>query len=155
MQARTQRSTYELLGAYRCFALAVAALQVVLAEPASASPFLGYIILGVLGLYSLIRLFLPYYRGFRDGYLGLAVDVGFSTVPLFLTGGLTSPFLFYSLCPIIYGALVFPRLVALSSAIFISLCLVVSLYYPVASQVNFGFAGIYVTSQKAFDPFLE
>jgi signal transduction histidine kinase len=105
---------------------------------------IGYIILGILGLYSLARLLLPYFRNFRDGYPGLAVDVVFGTLPLFLTGGLASPFLFYSLCPIIYAALIFPKWVALVSAFFVSSSVVTNLFYPEPSQVNVSLVGVYV-----------
>lgn len=144
MQAKSQRSAYELLGAYRVFALAVAALQVVLGTPPASARFLSYLILGILGVYSLVKVFLPYYRGFREGYLALGVDVVLCALPLFLTGGLTSLFMFYSLCPIIYAALIFTKLVALSCASLISVCMVASLFFPSPSPVNFGFVGIYV-----------
>jgi two-component system nitrate/nitrite sensor histidine kinase NarX len=52
--------------------------------------------------------------------------------------------MFYSLCPIIYAALIFTKLVALSCASLISVCMVASLFFPSPSQVNFGFVGIYV-----------
>ncbi len=144
LQIRSQKSTYELLGAYRSFALAVAALQIVLVAPPPATRLLTYLILGTLGLYSLVRVFLPYYRGFREGYPGLVLDVVLSTLPLFLTGGLSSPFLFYSLCPIIYAALIFTKRIALGCAFLSSVSLVTSLFYPYPSQVNLGFVGIYV-----------
>ena len=144
MQAKSQRSAYELLGAYRVFSLAVAALQMVLVVPPASTRSLSYIILGTLGVYSLAKVFLPYYRGFREGYPVLGVDVVLSVLPLFLTGGLTSPFLFYSICPIIYAALIFTRVVALSCASLVSASMIVSLFFPSFSQVNFGFAGIYI-----------
>ena len=143
MRPRNQRSSYEILGAYRCFALAVAALQVVLITPA-ADRLLSYVILGVLGFYTLVWAFLPYYRGFRSSYPGLGLDVVLSVLPLFLVGGLTSPFLFYSLCPVIHAAFTFPRWIALGCAGLNSVCLVVSLFYPSPSQINFGFSGFYV-----------
>ncbi len=144
MQAKTQRSAYELLGAYRTFALAVAALQLVLVTPPPSTQLLNYLILGVLGLYSLGRVFLPHYRSYREGYPGLVVDVVVSALPLFLTGGLASPFLFYSLCPIIYASLIFPKAVALGCASFISVSLVVSLLFPNLSTDNLSFAGIFI-----------
>ncbi len=146
MQAKNRRSTYELLGAYRLFALAVAALQIVLVTPAPSTQLLSYLTLGILGLYSLVRVFLPHYRGFREGYLGLGVDVVLCTLPLFLTGGLTSPFLFYSLCPIIYAALIFRKSIALGCASFISVSLVASLFSPNPSLGNLSFAGIYIVA---------
>ncbi len=143
VNVKNQRSTYELLGAYRGFALAVAAVQMVLVAPAPTQ-LAGYVILGILGFYSLAKVFLPHYRGVRDGYLGLGVDVMFCTPPLLLTGGLTSPFLLYSLCPVIYAALVFPKWVALGGACFASISLVASFFLLNTSPVNFGFAGIYI-----------
>ncbi len=144
MQAKNQRSAYQLLGAYRCFALAVAALQMVLVIPSPSARLLSYLILGILGVYSLVMVLLPHYRGFREGYPGLGIDVVLCTLPLFLTGGLTSPFLFYALCPIIYAALIFPKLAALGCASLSSLSLLASLFFPKPSPVNFGFAGIFI-----------
>ncbi|MFC1893594.1 sensor histidine kinase [Chloroflexota bacterium] len=143
MNVKNQRSAYELLGAYRGFALAVAAVQVVLVMPAP-NRLSSYLILGALGVYSLAKVLLAHYRGARDGYLWLGVDVLLCTPPLFLTGGLTSPFLLYSLCPVIYAALVFPRWIALGGACFASISLVASLFLLHTSPVNFGFAGIYI-----------
>ncbi|MFC2022770.1 sensor histidine kinase [Chloroflexota bacterium] len=144
LQARSQRSAYELLGAYRVFALAVAALQMVLVAPPDSTRFTYYVIVGVLGVYSIVKVFLPYYRGFRESYLALGVDVVLSVSPLFLTGGLASPFLFYSICPIIYASLTFTKMVAFICAALISVSMVTSLFYPDPSPVNFGFAGIYI-----------
>ncbi len=142
VQAKSQRSAYELLGAYRVFSLAVAGLQMVLVP--SDSNLTGYIVLGVLGVYSLAKVFLPYYRGYREGYPVLAGDVVLSVTPLFLTGGLTSPFLFYSICPIIYAALIFTRVIAMSCASLVSASMIASLFISSFSLASFGFAGIYI-----------
>jgi signal transduction histidine kinase len=143
LQARSQRTTYELLSAYRTFALGVAALQIVLtATPGTR--LASYIILGILGIYSLIRLFLPRFRRFRDGYPGLALDVVFCLAPLFLTGGLASPFLFYSLCAIIYAALIFPRIAAIICASLSSASLIITILLAGTAGTNYAFAGIYV-----------
>ncbi len=144
MQAKTQRSAYELLGAYRVFALAVAALHLVLLTPPPPTQLLTYLTLGILGLYSLTRVLLHHYRRFHETYLGLGVDVVACTLPLFLTGGLSSPFLFYSLCPIIYAALIFHKSIALGCASFTSASLVASLFFPDPSLGNLSFAGIYI-----------
>jgi signal transduction histidine kinase len=124
--------------------VAVAALQVVLITPPTSTWLPSYLVLGILGFYTLIWVFLPHYRSFRVSYPGLGVDVVLSALPLFLTGGLASPFLLYSLCPVIYAAFTFPRLVALGCACFNSACLAASLYYPNPYQVSFGFAGLYI-----------
>jgi signal transduction histidine kinase len=115
----------------------------VLVVPPASTRFIAYVIVGVLGIYSLARVFLPYYRRFREGYVILALDVVLCALPLFLTGGLASPFLFYSLCPIIYAALIFTRSVALASATVVSVSMM-SLFFLAPSAANFGFVGIYV-----------
>jgi signal transduction histidine kinase len=120
------------------------ALQMALINPPPSIRLISYVILGILGLYSLARLLLPYFRNFRDGYPGLLVDVVLSTLPMFLTGGLASPFLFYSLCPIIYAALIFPKWIALVSAFFVSTSLLTSLFFPSPTPVNLGFVGVYI-----------
>jgi hypothetical protein len=144
VQAKTHRSINELLAAYRGFALAVAAMQIGIIAPEATTRTLTYVIIGVLAAYSVVWVFVPKYRAFRENYFGLGVDVVLSTSPLFLVGGLSSPFLLYSLSPIIHAALIFPRMVALGCALFSSACLVGSLLYTSSSQANFGFAGLYV-----------
>ena len=144
MQAKTHRSINELLAAYRGFSLAVAAMQIGIISPEAVTRTLTYVIIGVLAAYSAVWVFVPKYRAFRESYFGLAVDVALSTTPLFLVGGLSSPFLLYSLSPIIHAPLIFPRMVALGCALFNSAVLVGSLLSTSSSQANFGFAGLYV-----------
>jgi signal transduction histidine kinase len=144
VQAKTHRSINELLAAYRGFALAVAAMQIGIISPEAGTRTLTYVIIGVLAAYSAVWVFMPKYRAFRESYFGLAVDVALSTAPLLLVGGLSSPFLLYSLSPIIHAALIFPRMVALGCALFSSAVLVGSLLSTSSSQANFGFVGLYV-----------
>jgi signal transduction histidine kinase len=144
VQAKTHRSINELLAAYRGFALAVAAMQIGIISPEAGIRTLIYVIIGVLAAYSAMWVFTPKYRAFRESYFGLAIDVALSTSPLFLVGGLSSPFLLYSLSPIIHAALIFPRMVALGCALFNTAVLVGNLLYASYSQANFGFAGLYV-----------
>ncbi len=154
-EAAARKSAYQLVSAYRAFALAIAALQMVLLIPQSMAEVSGYLILGVIGLYSLARVLLPLNRRYREGYPGLGIDIIICISLLFLTGGLSSPFVLYSFSPVISAALIFPRIVALGYASLGSLSLVTShLLYaaipfrlmPVTSQFNFGLIGVYIIS---------
>ncbi|MFC2068589.1 sensor histidine kinase [Chloroflexota bacterium] len=141
---KLKNPTYQLLAVYRGFALILAAVQIILIAPPPTTLVTVYVVLGVLGLYSLIRVLLPNYQHYREVYVGLGTDALVCTLPLFLTGGLASPFLLYSLSPIIYAALIFPKPAAFSCAGFISLSLIGSLFFLKTFQPNFGFIGIYI-----------
>ncbi|MDV2990049.1 MAG: sensor histidine kinase [Dehalogenimonas sp.] len=94
------------LGAYRALAIIVAAAQLQSFQPAANLPT-GSLILLVAALYSVLKLGQPadwYYKG-RICSVLLVLDLLFSGLLLFLTGGLESPFILFSFSPILAASL--------------------------------------------------
>ena len=128
MFTRYEREAYQFLAVYRflAYALAVMFSQV---GPVFGAPTMPdvqlYIILGVLGVYTALRVFSPLRwreRGTMT-YLILAGDFLLCLVLVIYTNGLNSSFLLYSLTPIMTAALLFEERVALSLAAIASLAL--------------------------------
>jgi len=121
MQTRYEREAYQFLAVYRflAYALAVMFTQVVPFLGAPAMPPLQlYIILGTLGVYTVLRVFSPLRwreRGTMT-YLILIGDFLLCILLVIYTNGLNSSFLLYSLTPIMTAALLFEERVALSLA---------------------------------------
>ncbi len=121
MFTRYEKEAYQFLAIYRflSYALAVMFIQVVPALHAPGmSPLQIYIILGTLGIYTILRVFSPLRwreRGTMT-YLILIGDFSLSILLVVFTNGLNSGFLLYSLTPIMTAALLFEEKVALSLA---------------------------------------
>ncbi len=128
MQTRYEREAYQFLATYRflAYALAVMFTQVVPGLSAPAMPPLQvYIILGVLGVYTMLRVFSPLHwreRGTMT-YLILLGDFLLCILLVIFTNGLNSAFLLYSLTPIMTAALLFEERVSLSLAAIASISL--------------------------------
>jgi len=121
MFARYEKEAYQFLATYRflSYALAVMFTQVV---PASGAPEMPaqqlYIILGALGIYTILRVFSPLHWRERSTmtYLILVGDFLICLLLVIYTNGLNSSFLLYSLTPIMTAALLFEERVAISLA---------------------------------------
>ena len=146
MFARYEKEAYQFLSFYRflSYALAVMFTQI------GPSPLVMttitflqlYIILGTLGIYSLLRVFSPL-RWREKGtmtYLILAGDFLLCILLIIYTGGLNSAFLLYSLTPIMTAALLFEEKIALTLAAISTLSL--SLTHLTLSQYTERFAPI-------------
>ena len=121
MHTRYEREAYQFLAVFRflSYALAVMFSQVVPSlDPSLTSGTQLYIILGVLGIYTLLRVFYPlrWRQKSPMTYLILAGDFLLCMLLVIYTNGLNSPFLLYSLTPIMTAALLFEERVALSLA---------------------------------------
>ncbi len=122
MRTRYEKEAYQFLAVFRflSYALAVMFTQVP-ASPlnVSAMPTLQlYTILVTLGVYSALRVFSPLRwreRGLMT-YLILIGDFLLCMLLVIYTNGLSSPFLLYSLTPIMTAALLFEERTALSLA---------------------------------------
>ncbi|MFC1934204.1 sensor histidine kinase [Chloroflexota bacterium] len=142
---RYEKEAYQFLATYRflSYALAVMFSQVVPPLSASRLPDIQlYIILGILGVYSILRVFSPLHwreRGTMT-YLILIGDFVLSIVLVIYTNGLNSPFLLYSLTPIMTAALLFEERVALSLAASASITL--SITHVAFSQLSHRWAWI-------------
>jgi signal transduction histidine kinase len=132
MLSRYEKEAYQFLAVYRflAYALAVMFTQVgssVLIETVMP-PLQLYIILGVLGIYTVLRVFSPLSWRERSTmtYLILSGDFLLCIVLVVYTAGLNSVFLLYSLTPIMTAALLFEERVALSLAAIASIILSVT-----------------------------
>ena len=118
MFTKYEKEARQLLAAYRflSYALAVMFIQISrsLSPASTAADFQIYIVLGILGVYSVLRVFSP--LRWREKalitYIILAGDFLIGMILVSWVGGLDSPFLLYSLAPIMTAALLFEERVA-------------------------------------------
>ena len=135
---RYEKDAYQFLAIYRflSYALSVMFTQVGSTLILTVMPEMQtYIILGVLGVYTVLRIFSPLRwreRGLLT-YLILFGDFVLCITLVVYTNGLNSPFLLYSLTPIMTAALLFEERVALSLAASSSMML--SITHLALSQV--------------------
>ncbi|MFH1382888.1 MAG: sensor histidine kinase [Chloroflexota bacterium] len=122
MWTRYEKEAYQFLSGYRflAYALAVMFTQLPATPVALTLPdqLQTYIILGVLGIYTVLRVFSPLRwreRGTMT-YLILIGDFLLCLALVIYTKGLNSPFLLYSLTPIMTASLFFEESIALSLA---------------------------------------
>ncbi len=134
---RYEKEAYRFLAIYRflSYALSVMFTQVgstLISTVISESQI--YIILGVLGVYTVLRVFSPLRWRERGSitYLILFGDFIVCITLVVYTNGLNSPFLLYSLTPIMTAALLFEERVALSLAA--SASIILSITHLVLSQ---------------------
>lgn len=138
MFGRYEKEAYQFLAVYRflSYALAVMFTQV---ESTLITPVVPeeqmYIILGVLGIYTVLRVFSPLRWRERSTmtYLILLGDFVLCITLVVYTNGLNSVFLLYSLTPIMTAALLFEEKMALSLAA--SASLILSITHLALSQV--------------------
>lgn len=145
METRYEKEAYQFLALYRflSYALAVMFTQVVPALSTPTMPDLQlYIVLGVLGAYTILRVFSPLRWRKRSPmtYLILIGDFLLCMVLVLFTNGLNSSFLLYSLTPIMTAALLFEEKIALSLATAASILL--SFTHIALSQFSERFAWI-------------
>ncbi len=145
MQSRYEKEAYQFLALYRflAYALAVMFTQVTPFISAPKMPPLQlYIILGTLGVYTILRVFSPLHWRERSTmtYLILIGDFLLCILLVIYTNGLNSSFLLYSLTPIMTAALLFEEKVALSLAATATLAL--SITHIALSQFTEMFASI-------------
>ncbi len=122
MESRYEKEAYQFLAVYRFLAYALAVMFTQVVSSPVTTPVMPLnqliIILTTLGVYSLLRVFSPLRwreRGTMT-YLILIGDFLISILLVIFTHGLNSPFLLYSLTPIMTAALLFEERVALALA---------------------------------------
>ncbi len=141
MFTRYEREAYQFLSVYRFLAYALAVMFTQVLPPAMPANQL-IILLITLGIYSALRVFSPLRwreRGTMT-YLILVGDFLLCTLLVLYTNGLNSPFLLYSLTPIMTAALLFEEKVAISLAATASISL--SITHLALSQFTERFAWI-------------
>ncbi len=139
MWKKYEREIYLLLAFYRFFSYMLAIMFTQIPELLTSPRLPGLqmnLILLLLGAYSVLRVFSPLrWREKSTGtYLVLGGDFFVSVLLLLFTGGPNSPFLLYSLTPLITGALLFEQQVALSLAAMASIAM--SLAHLTTSRFN-------------------
>jgi len=145
LTVRYEKEAYQFLAVYRflAYALAVMFTQVTpfLSAP-GMPPTQLYIILGTLGVYTLLKVFSPLRWQARSTltYMILIGDFLLCILLVIYTNGLNSSFLLYSLTPIMTAALLFEEKVALALAAIASLSL--SVTHLFLSQVTERFSWI-------------
>jgi len=132
MHTRYEKEAYQFLAVYRFLAYALAVMFTQVGPSplimTTMPPLQLYIILGTLGIYSVLRVFSPLRwreRGTMT-YLILIGDFLLCILLVIYTNGLNSVFLLYSLAPIMTAALLFEERVALSLAAIASISLSVT-----------------------------
>ncbi len=145
MITRYEKDAYQFLATFRflSYALAVMFTYVMPVPGVTQLPLEQVIILlSVLGVYSVLRVFSPLrWRAMSTiTYLILVGDFLISMVLVVYTSGLSSPFLLYSLNPIMTAALLFEEKVSLSLAAVASIIL--SITHVALSQVTSRFGWI-------------
>ncbi len=122
MLTRYEKEAYQFLATYRflAYALAVMFTQIMpgLTAPRMPALQLYIILMSTLAAYTVLRVFSPLRWRERSllTYLILVGDFLICILLVLFTNGLNSPFLLYSLVPIITAALLFEEKVALSLA---------------------------------------
>jgi len=145
MESRYEKEAYQFLAVYRFLAYALAVMFTQVGPPLGGPPMPAlqlYIILGTLGVYSMLRVFSPLRwreRGTMT-YLILIGDFLLCILLVIYTRGLNSSFLLYSLTPIMTAALLFEERIALALAATASILL--SVTHLALSQVSERFAWI-------------
>ena len=130
MSTKYERDIYLFLSLYRFFAygLAVILIQGVQLDSDSGPPFRSYVLLSVVGIYSLLKVLGPlrWWRQDSSTYVVLGGDAIASLVVLLLTNGLDSPYLLYSLTPVITASLLFKEKLALAGASLFSIAITIA-----------------------------
>ena len=122
MLTRYEKEVFQFLAVWRflSYALAVMFSQItpLLSGTRAMSPLHLYIILAMLGVYSVLKVFSPLRWRERGPitYLILIGDFLLCILLVIYTGGLNSPFLLYSLTPIMTAALLFEEVTSLTLA---------------------------------------
>jgi signal transduction histidine kinase len=145
MFTKYEKEAYQFLATYRflSYALAVMFTQVVPSlGTTEIPPQQLYIILGTLGIYTILRVFSPLRWRERSTitYLILIGDFLLCLLLVIYTNGLNSSFLLYSLTPIMTAALLFEERVAISLASIATIAL--SITHVALSQFSDRFAWI-------------
>ena len=112
------KTAFVFLAAFRGFALVVATALLFATGYFNVLSWPGWILVGIAGIYTLFKLSCPFRRHKKNcfTYADFGFDVALClSLPMF-TGGLLSPFLLYSLSPLLTAALLFPKKLTFSVA---------------------------------------
>ncbi len=123
-----EQKIHQFLYLYRLFAFALGVGLIIGVLPETRDAFQVFLLLGLLGLYTILKVFAPFRWWQRDlvTHLVLWGDLVLSIFAVLFTGGLDSGLLLYSLTPIITAALLFKQGYAYLAAALSSLSLTVA-----------------------------
>ena len=143
LQSRWQGYIGVLPASYRALAFAIAAAQIFLFPAAYDSVIPAILVVSAVGIYTLVKALYPlrWYAGDILSHSVLGADIAICLFLVMSTGGLHSPFLLYSLAPVLTAALVADRKLTLGiAALFLA-------------GVGFGHLAILLTLPFAMGPF--
>ena len=130
MPTKHERDIYLFLSLYRFFAygLAVILIQAVRLDPLAGPSLSTYVLLILIGIYTLLKVLGPlrWWRQDHTTYAVLGGDVLVCVLILLLTGGLDSPYLLYSLSPVVAATLLFQERMAIAGAAVFSVSVIVA-----------------------------
>ena len=114
----SSRNVTLFLSGFRGFTFLVAVAQMIILSPLANVPPETYVLLGLVGAYTVAKILVPFRWYQKDivTYLVLGADVIACASLPFFTGGLASGFLLYSFNPILTTALLLHRRGAFSAA---------------------------------------
>ena len=118
LQGRWQGYIGVLPASYRALAFAIAAAQIFLFPATYESVIPAILVVSAVGIYTLLKALYPlrWYAGDILSRSVLGADIAICLFLVISTGGLHSPFLLYSLAPVLTAALVASRKVTFSIA---------------------------------------
>jgi len=120
MTTKYEKDIYVFLSLYRflAYGLAVILIQGVELDTGQDTPLRNFVVIGAVGVYSLLKVLGPlrWWREDSSTYIVLGGDALVCLVLLLLTNGLDSPYLLYSLTPLITASLLFREELALAGA---------------------------------------
>ena len=130
MTTKRERDIYVFLSLYRFFAygLAVILIQGLRLDDVEDPTTNTYWVLAIVGVYTMFKVLGPlrWRQADPSTYVVLGGDVVVALVVLLWTNGLDSPYLLYSLTPVISASLLFEERLALASAAVISVPIIVA-----------------------------
>jgi signal transduction histidine kinase len=145
MTGKPEKSIYLFLSLHRLFAYGLAVMLVQgFGVSAVPEPSLETNVqLGCIGVYTLLKVLGPlrWWRKNPSTYIVLGGDALVALAILLLTGGLDSPYLLYSLAPVMSAALLFPERLALLVATIFSASLTIAHLTP--AWWDSGYTGLF------------
>lgn len=105
-----EKTIFIFLATYRGLTLVVAVAISFFVGRAGFLTWPDSILIGLVGIYSIFKIFHPLYRYGRNllNYLDFGFDLTLAAGLILFTGGIVSPFLLYTLSPLLSSAVLFP-----------------------------------------------
>jgi len=111
---------------YRLLAFTIAACQILFFSPITGSSIHPVILVTTVGIYTVLKVLHPF-KWYKNGITGIILfgsDIGICIVLVIFTGGIHSPFLLYTLTPVLTAALLLDRSITFTIAALSGACVV-------------------------------